>query len=139
MDSLYIGIASRISEMSYARRTKVGAVIVKGDNIISMGWNGRPSGADNNCEIEQSDGSLVTHPAVLHAESNALAKLASTNSGCSSGSTVYVTMSPCFECAKLLIQSKVARVVFRDLYRNANGLDLLKEHGVIVDQTSLGN
>ena len=133
LDTLYIDLAHRIANMSHADRKKVGSIIVQGDNIISMGWNGMPRGADNVCEVKV-DGALITNREVLHAESNALAKLAATGGGNSAGSTVYVTMSPCFDCAKLLIQSKVARVVYRESYRDASGIDLLKRYGIQVDQ-----
>jgi dCMP deaminase len=134
LDKLYMNVAAQIASMSHARRAKVGAVIVKNDNIISMGWNGTPAGSDNNCEIEDADGTLTTKREVLHAESNALCKLVSSESSVSStGSTLYLTLSPCFECCKLIKQTKVARVVYRDHYRDTSGIDFLKSHGVIVD------
>lgn len=131
LDALYMDLAHRVANMSHARRKKVGAIVVHGDNIISMGWNGMPRGANNNCEINV-DGELVTNPEVLHAESNAIAKLASTDGGNSEGSTVYVSLSPCFECAKLLVQSKITRVVYREHYRDVSGIELLKKYNIDV-------
>jgi len=133
MDELYMDIAARISQMSYARRKKVGAVLTKNDNIISYGWNGTPSGDDNACEVELLGGELETKPEVLHAESNLLSKLTAEGGQGAQGATLYQTMSPCFECAKLIKQAKIKRVVFRELYRDATGIDFLRRRGVIVD------
>lgn len=120
--------------MSRARRSKVGALLEKGDNIISYGWNGTPAGDDNNCEIELEDGTLKTKPEVLHAESNALSKLTRHGGIGSSGSTLYVTLSPCFECSKLIKQAGIKRVVYRDAYRDTSGIDFLQERNVIVEK-----
>jgi dCMP deaminase len=134
LDFLYMDIAARVSDMSYGRRLKVGAVIVKGDNVISMGWNGMPSGMDNNCEIEHEDGHLSTRPETLHAESNALMKLARSGGVGSLGATIYTTYSPCPECAKLIKQAGISRVVYRHNYRLLDGIDMLKALDVPVIQ-----
>ena len=130
-------LADRISQMSVAVRAKVGAVLVKDDNIISMGWNGTPAGDDNTCEITQPDGTLVTKDEVLHAESNCLMKLASRDGLGSAGSTLYVTMSPCSSCAKLIKQAKISRVVFRDVYRDMSGVEFLLNRDIEVVQITL--
>lgn len=130
--------AKRASELSHARRLHVGAVIVKDDTVISYGYNGMPAGWDNNCEIETINEinekfvkTLTTRPEVLHAESNAIAKLAkSTNSG--SGADLFVTHSPCIECAKLIYQSGVRRVWFGENYRDDAGIKFLEKSGVEV-------
>lgn len=127
-------VAHRISQESHGRRSKVGALVVVGDNIISFGWNGTPSGMDNNCEIDNLDGSLTTKPEVLHAESNALMKLAAAGGRGAEGGTLYVTMSPCPECAKLIKQSKIKRVVYAEQYRLTGGIETLERLGVTVDQ-----
>lgn len=127
LDSRYLRMARIWSENSYCRRRKVGALIVKDKMIISDGYNGTPSGFPNVCE----DDSDVTFPYVLHAEANAITKVARSNNS-SDGSTLYVTASPCMECAKLIIQSGIRRVVFSDLYRITDGLDLLRSAGVEV-------
>lgn len=127
LDSRYLRMARIWSENSYCRRRKVGALIVKDKMIISDGYNGTPSGFPNVCE----DDSDVTFPYVLHAEANAITKVARSNNS-SDGSTLYVTASPCMECAKLIIQSGIRRVVFSDLYRITDGLDLLCSAGVEV-------
>lgn len=126
----YMDVAKRFSQLSYAVRLKVGAVIVKDDRIIAYGYNGTPSGWDNACEdlIRIDDvGSpvLKTKPEVLHAESNAIAKLAkSPESG--DGATIFITHSPCIECSKLIYQSGIKRVYFGEQYRNTDGIDFLK-------------
>lgn len=133
---LYMDIAERVSELSYARRLHVGAVIVKDDTVISYGYNGMPAGWDNNCEDILVDGissQLKTKPEVLHAESNAIAKLAkSNNSGL--GADMFITHSPCLDCAKLIYQSGIKRVWFGENYRNDNGIRFLKQSGVEVAQ-----
>jgi len=116
----YMNIANEIAKRSYAIRLKVGAILVKDNTIISDGYNGMPYGFDNSCEI---DG--ITKPEVLHAESNAITKIAKSPSS-SDGSTLYVTISPCLECAKLIIQAGVKNVYFDIRYRNLNGLKLLQ-------------
>lgn len=134
LDNLFMDVSARIAEMSFAERAKVGAILVKDDNIISMGWNGMPSGDDNDCEDLLEDGSLVTKREVLHAENNAISKLAACGGVGSRDGTLYVTLSPCFDCAKLIKQAKIKRVVFRDQYRDSTGIDFLKSRGVTVDQ-----
>lgn len=127
LDERYLRMARIWSENSYCVRRKVGALIVKDKMIISDGYNGTPSGFENRCENEQG----VTFPFVLHAEANAITKVACSNNS-SEGSTLYVTASPCMECAKLIIQAGIRRVVFSELYRITDGLDLLRKAGVEV-------
>lgn len=138
LDNLYLDIADRIADMSHSRRKKVGAVLVEGENIISYGWNGTPHGADNNCEVENEDGTLTTKPEVLHAESNVLMKLVSSGGVGAQGATLYVTLSPCIDCAKLIVQSKIKRVVYREDYRITTGIDFLRKYGVQVQQLRNG-
>lgn len=125
LDKRYLRMAAIWAENSYCIRRKVGAIIVKDQMIISDGYNGTPAGFENVCEDE--DG--VTKPYVLHAEANAITKVARSNNS-SDGSTLYVTASPCVECAKLIIQSGISRVVFNELYRITDGIDLLERAGV---------
>lgn len=134
LDSRYLRMARIWSENSYCRRRKVGALIVKDKMIISDGYNGTPSGFPNVCE----DGSDVTFPYVLHAEANAITKVARSNNS-SEGSTLYVTASPCMECAKLIIQSGIRKVVFSELYRITDGIDLLRRAGIEVVHLPLDN
>jgi len=135
MDNLYMDIAERLSIMSKARRLKVGAVVVKGENIISMGWNGMPRGYDNNCEIENPDGTLSTRPEVLHAEYNSVRKLKENNTdGQLNGATLYCTQSPCHHCTEIIKDAKIARVVYRHAYRVINGIQELRANGIQVDQ-----
>lgn len=128
-DSRYIEMASVWAKNSYCKRRQVGALIVKDKMIISDGYNGTPSGFENVCE----DGNGVTKPYVLHAEANAITKVAQSGNS-SFGATLYITDSPCLECAKLIIQSGIKRVVYRDKYRITDGIDLLKRAGVDVEQ-----
>ena len=164
---LYMDIARRVAEMSYARRLHVGAVVVKDGRIISMGWNGMPAGWDNNCEniewmdrgaggwldpeeIEaqwpfegiymDKDGEeyvtryrLKTKPEVLHAESNAIAKLAKSNDS-GAGADLFVTHAPCIDCAKLIYQSGVSRVFYSEDYRDASGVRFLENSGVEISK-----
>ena len=125
LDYRYLRMASIWSENSYCVRRKVGALIVKDKLIISDGFNGTPSGFPNICESAEG----VTFPYVLHAEANAITKVARSNNS-SEGSTLYVTASPCMECSKLIIQAGIKRVVFSELYRITDGLDLLRQAGV---------
>ena len=123
--------------LSHARRLKVGALIVKDDRIISIGYNGMPSGWDNNCEIEMHQPvgrvDLVTKPEVLHAETNAIAKLArSSESGL--GSTLFVTHSPCLDCAKIIYQSGIKHVYYATDYRDDSGITFLRNSGIQVDR-----
>lgn len=125
LDKRYLRMASIWAENSYCRRRQVGALIVKDQAIISDGYNGTPSGFENVCEDEGGH----TKPYVLHAEANAITKLArSNNSG--QDATLYITASPCIECAKLIIQTGIRRVVFNELYRLTDGIDLLRQAGV---------
>lgn len=117
------------AQNSYCKRRQVGALLVKDRMIISDGYNGTPSGFENNCEDENG----ATKPYVLHAEANAITKVAKSGNS-SEGSTLYVTASPCIECAKLIIQAGIKRVVFRDAYRLTDGIDLLKAAGIAVEQ-----
>lgn len=126
LDCRYLRMAAIWSENSYCRRRKVGALLVRDNTIISDGYNGTPSGFPNICEENN-----VTFPYVLHAEANAITKVARSNNS-SEGSTLYVTASPCMECSKLIIQSGIKRVVFSDLYRIQDGLDLLRKAGIEV-------
>lgn len=126
-DARYIEMASIWAKNSYCKRRQVGALIVKDRMIISDGYNGTPSGFENVCEDESG----VTKPYVLHAEANAITKVAKSGNS-SAGSTLYVTASPCVECAKLIIQSGISRVVYRDEYRLADGVELLQRAGIEV-------
>ena len=121
----YLRMANIWSENSYCQRRKVGALLVKDKMIISDGYNGTPSGFANICESPEG----VTYPYVLHAEANAITKVARSNNS-SAGATLYVTSSPCVECAKLIIQAGIIRVVYSELYRITDGIDLLHRAGV---------
>lgn len=125
LDKRYLRMATIWAENSYCVRRKVGAIIVKNQMIISDGYNGTPSGFENVCEDEYG----LTKPYVLHAEANAITKVARSNNS-SDGATLYVTASPCLECAKLIIQSGIRRVVYNELYRISDGIDLLERAGV---------
>ena len=125
LDLRYLRMARIWAENSYCRRRQVGALLVKDKMIISDGFNGTPSGFDNICE--DSDGHTFSY--VLHAEANAITKVARSNNS-SEGATLYVTAAPCIECAKLIIQAGIKRVVFSELYRLADGLDLLNKAGI---------
>ena len=124
----YLRMARIWAENSYCERRQVGALLVKDHSIISDGYNGTPSGFENICEDDQGH----TKPYVLHAEANAITKVAK-SSNSSNGATLYVTASPCIECAKLIIQAGIVRVVYSELYRCSDGIDLLKRAGVEVD------
>jgi len=124
-DKQYLKMARIWAENSYCKRRQVGALIVKDRMIISDGYNGTPSGFENDCE----DTNNASKPYVLHAEANAITKVAKSNNS-SEGSTLYITTSPCMECAKLIIQSGIIRVVFCEKYRITNGLDLLERAGI---------
>ena len=127
LDKRYLRMAAIWAENSYCVRRQVGALIVKDQRIISDGFNGTPAGFENVCE----DSSGATKPYVLHAEANAITKVARSNNS-SDGSTLYVTASPCMECAKLIIQAGIKRVVFNELYRIADGIELLRRAGIEV-------
>jgi len=136
LDQTYMRMAQELSSLSHAQRGCVGALIVKDTQIISEGYNGTPVGFDNACEFYDHVHQMYTKPEVLHAESNAITKLArSTNS--SSGSTLYVTLAPCFECSKLIIQAGIARVCYLHEYRMRKGLDLLDKAKIAYDQINL--
>ena len=139
LDRTYMKMAQCWATLSKAKRKQVGCLIVKDGAIISDGYNGTPSGFDNACEWEEDAGTypkdtpkglrerrLVTRPEVLHAESNAISKLAKSTQG-SDGATLYATCSPCMECSKLIIQCGIVRVVYGEKYRNNDGLKLLKK------------
>ncbi len=125
LDRRYLRMAAIWAENSYCKRRQVGAILVKGQMIISDGFNGTPAGFENVCETPEG----VTKPYVLHAEANAITKVARSNNS-SQGSTLYVTASPCLECAKLIIQAGITRVVYNELYRITDGLDLLNRAGI---------
>jgi dCMP deaminase len=155
LDETYLRMAETWAQLSKARRKKVGCLIVKNGAIISDGYNGTPRGFNNNCEIEvprtdvfphivvDDDGNfvegtynLITKPEVLHAESNAITKLAKSTQS-SEDSTMYITISPCVDCSKLIIQSGIKRVVFGELYRNDKGIKLLKKANIRVDNVEV--
>ena len=125
LDKRYLQMARIWAENSYCKRRQVGAILVKDKMIISDGYNGTPSGFENVCEDENNK----TKPYVLHAEANAITKIAKSNNS-SQGATMYVTTSPCIECSKLIIQSGIQRVVFTDRYRDDSGLRLLERVGI---------
>ena len=133
----YMKTAEVFAECSTATRLHVGAIIVKDERIISIGYNGTPSGWDNNCEDikvnNDGDYVTVTKPEVLHAETNAIAKLAKFN-GSGSGSVLFVTHSPCLDCSKLVFQSGISSVFYRNSYRDNAGVDFLNRAGVKVEQ-----
>lgn len=131
-DRSYLRMAQIWAENSYCKRRKVGALLVKNNMIISDGYNGTPSGFENICEDENG----VTKPYVLHAEANAITKVAKSGNS-SEDATLYVTASPCIECAKLIIQAGIKRVVYRDEYRLHDGPDLLKQAGIEVEKVNV--
>lgn len=130
----YMDVAERFAQLSSAARLQVGAIVVKDDRIISIGYNGMPSGWDNVCETHSGSGAnfkLTTKPEVLHAESNAIAKLArSPESG--EGASIFITHSPCIDCAKLIYQSGIAAVYYKNDYRSTQGLDFLHKSNIEV-------
>lgn len=140
----HMKVAEIYSQLSSAKRLKVGAVLVKDDTIIGIGYNGMPAGWDNNCEIEIPEtidtesrtvtpSQLLTKPEVIHAESNCLLKVTrSTNS--SEDSVMFVTHTPCIDCAKLIYQAGVRKVFYRNVYRNENGLDFLRKCDIELEQ-----
>jgi dCMP deaminase len=134
--------AETFAELSHARRLHVGAIIVKDDRIISIGYNGMPSGWDNNCEDELvveaevgEDIILKTKPEVLHAETNAIAKLAKSNES-GMGASMFITHAPCLDCAKLIYQSGISSVLYRNAYRDISGITFLEKSGIEVVQIS---
>ena len=134
LDERYLRMAHIWAENSYCKRRQVGALVVKNKMIISDGYNGTPSGFENVCE----DANGITKPYVLHAEANAITKLARSGNN-SDGSTLYVTASPCIECAKLIIQAGIRRVVYGEKYRLTDGIDLLKRAGIEVVYKEIKN
>lgn len=132
LDRRYLKMALIWAENSYCKRRQVGALLVKDKMIISDGYNGTPGGFENNCEDEDNK----SKPYVLHAEANAITKVAKSNNS-SYGSTLYVTSSPCLECAKLIIQAGIKRVIFADNYRLEDGINLLKRANIEVIQVDL--
>ena len=134
LDSRYLRMARIWSENSYCQRRRVGALIVKDKRIISDGYNGTPSGFENVCEDEAH----LTKPYVLHAEANAITKIARSNNN-SDGSTLYVTDSPCVECSKLIIQAGIRRVVYAREYRLTDGIELLRRAGIEVEYHSIND
>jgi dCMP deaminase len=136
LDKTYLEMARVWSQLSKAKKKQVGCLIVKDGQIISDGYNGTPHGFDNICEFETRFG-LETKPEVLHAESNAISKLAKSTQS-SKGATVYITLSPCFDCAKLMIQCDIERVVYDEQYRSNDGAALLNAANITVDRVILG-
>ena len=144
---LYMDWAARTAQLSHATRLQVGAVIVKDDSVISYGYNGMPAGWDNNCEYEVEEfqteygvgsklvktGELKTKPEVLHAETNAIAKLAKSNES-GMGATMFITHAPCLDCAKLIYQSGINSVLYRNSYRSDDGINFLQKASVKVEK-----
>ena len=128
-DDKYLQMAAVWAKNSYCKRRQVGALLVKDKMIISDGYNGTPSGFENVCEDENG----VTKPYVLHAEANAISKVAKSGNS-SAGATLYITASPCIECAKLIIQAGITRVVYKDEYRLLDGVELLRRAGLEVEK-----
>lgn len=135
LDRAYLKMAKEWGLLSKAKRRKVGCLVVKDNRIISDGYNGTPHGFDNTCEFPTRFG-FETRPEVLHAESNALTKLAKSTQS-SDGATIYISLSPCFDCSKLMIQSGIVRVVYEELYRQTDGIDLLKKANIEVMEFNL--
>jgi dCMP deaminase len=139
-DTAHLEVATIYANLSSARRMKVGAVIVKDNRIISIGYNGMPSGWDNNCEDEVVSGNtgygrkLKTKKEVLHAESNAITKVARSNES-AEGATLYTTCAPCIDCAKLIHQSGIERVVYGHRYKSEEGLTFLEKCGIVLETT----
>ena len=125
--------AYQFAKLSYAERRKVGCIIVKDHQVISFGYNGMPHGFNNVCE----DGN-ITKPAVLHAESNAIMKVAKSTMSCE-GAELYTTTCPCFGCAKLIIQAGISKVYYTEDYRDMSGVELLQQAGIIVEQVNVWN
>lgn len=128
-DDKYLQMAAVWAKNSYCKRRQVGALLVKDKMIISDGYNGTPSGFENVCEDENG----ITKPYVLHAEANAISKVAKSGNS-SAGATLYITASPCIECAKLIIQAGITRVVYKDEYRLLDGVELLRRAGIEVEK-----
>lgn len=134
MDNYFMKVAQLTAELSYAKRKKVGAVLVKNNRIISIGYNGTPTGSISNvCEDELPDGTLITKKNVVHAEANALFWCAKTEI-ITADSTMYLTLSPCSTCALGIIQSGIKRVVYLEEYRDISGINILKDAGISVEK-----
>lgn len=129
---LYMDLACRVAQQSYAVRLKVGAVFVSVDGMLAIGYNGTPSGWDNCCEYE-TDAGLITKPEVLHAESNAFAKIKAAGLSTKNGA-LFITHAPCIECAKEIYQSKIIEVYYKDVYRSMDGIFFLDRAGVKISQ-----
>lgn len=147
IEEVYMEIAYSVAKLSYAQRRQVGCVIVKDHQIVSFGYNGTPSGFDNSCEdVKPCDNDCgcggcetsITKKEVLHAESNALTKIAKSTLS-SEGADLYTTTSPCFECAKLIIQSGIKKVFYNETYRDMSGVDLLEQANINVIRTNVSN
>jgi dCMP deaminase len=134
----YMQTAQTFAELSSAQRLHVGAIVVKDDRIISIGYNGMPAGWSNVCEDITEEGDLKTKPEVLHAETNAIAKLARSNES-GLGADLFVTHSPCLECAKLIFQAGIKKVFFGKDYRDDSGIKFLVQSGVIVEKLQIAN
>lgn len=148
---LYMDFARRVSQLSYARRLQVGAVIVKDDTVISYGYNGTPAGWDNNCEmhplvmdpntgeiIEKTE-MLVTRPEVLHAERNAIDKLAKRGGFGGEGASMFITHAPCLECAKSIFGTGIKEIYYEEDYRSEDGIYFLKKCGIKIEKISTGD
>ncbi|MCB9425932.1 MAG: dCMP deaminase family protein [Flavobacteriales bacterium] len=133
-DKAYLKMAYEWGKLSHCKRRQVGALIVKGKMIISDGYNGTPSGLDNCCEDDEG----ITKWQVLHAEANAILKVAKSTQSCE-GATLYITLSPCRECSKLIHQAGIKRVVYSQEYKDISGVHFLRESGVIVDCITIDN
>jgi len=131
-DIAYLKMADKWAELSHCQRKKVGAIIVKDQMIISDGYNGTPAGFDNSCENDEG----ITHWYVLHAEANAILKVAKSTNNCK-GATLYLTLSPCKDCSKLILQAGIKRVVYARGYKDESGLPFLREAGIEIQQIEL--
>lgn len=142
IDQVYMDMAKTWSKLSHASRKKVGALIVKNGTIISDGYNGTPSGFENECEevLNDENGNFVGYQTkwyVLHAEANAILKIAKSTQSCE-GATIYLTCSPCAECSKLILQAGIKRLVYDEEYRDLTGLELLKRAGIEIKKMENG-
>lgn len=133
IELVYMQTAYQFSKLSYAERRKVGCVIVKDHQVISFGYNGMPHGFNNVCEVDDT-----TKPEVLHAESNAIMKVAKSTMSCE-GAELYTTTCPCFGCAKLIIQAGISKVYYTEDYRDMSGVELLQQANIIVEQVNAWN
>ena len=129
----YMDVAKRFAQLSSAKRLQVGAIVVKDDRIVSIGYNGMPSGWDNGCENILEDGTTKTKPEVIHSEANCLMKLTKTNQS-SEGSTMFLTHAPCIDCAKQIYTAGIKKVYYRNSYRDTLGVDFLTKCDIMVDK-----